>query len=329
MSIQAPAGSTWQPTAPIENLRRRGEILARIRQFFAQRDVLEVEVPLMSHCAVSDPFIDSIDVSYRPFPEAEAQALYMQTSPEYAMKRLLAAGSGAIYQMSRAFRNGESGSRHNPEFTMLEWYRPGFDEQQLMDEVAELVMPVLGLERIERLSYQQAFEQYLGLNPHTATLAELVAETRRHIDVAMDDEDRDSWLNLLMSHVIEPKLAERRAVFICDYPASQAALSKIKYDESGRPVATRFELFIDGIELANGYHELTDAAEQDRRLEADQQQRAQLGLPQRPLEKRLVGALEAGLPDCAGVALGVDRLVMLALAEKRIDQVIAFPFERA
>lgn len=329
MSQNVPPRPAWQPTAPIENLRRRGEILARIRQFFAQRDVLEVEVPLMSHCAVSDPFIDSFEVGYQPFPGADGQTLYLQTSPEYAMKRLLAAGSGAIYQMSRAFRNGECGRRHNPEFTMLEWYRPGLNDQQLMDEVAELVMPILAVERVERLTYEQVFEKYLGLNPHTASLDRLVVETRRHVDVAMDDEDRDSWLNLLMSHVIEPKLAEYGAIFICDYPASQAALSKVKTDASGRAVATRFELFVNGIELANGYHELTDAPEQARRLEADQQQRAELGLPQRPLEKRLVEALEAGLPDCAGVALGVDRLVMLALGIENIDEVIAFPFERA
>ncbi|MCV6587422.1 MAG: EF-P lysine aminoacylase EpmA [Marinobacterium sp.] len=329
MSADSSISSDWQPTASVENLRRRGRILAQIRQFFAQRDVLEVEVPLMSHCAVSDPFIDSIEVEYRAFPQAQAEKLYLQTSPEYAMKRLLAAGSGAIYQLSRAFRNGECGSRHNPEFSMLEWYRPGFDDQQLMDEVAALVMPILGLDNIERLSYQQAFEQCLGINPHTASLEQLIAVTRTHIDVAMEDSDRDSWLNLLMSHVVEPALAEQGAVFICDYPASQAALSKIKIDDSGRTVATRFELFINGIELANGYHELTDSTEQARRLDADQQQRAALALPQRPLENRLVAALEAGIPDCAGVALGVDRLVMLALGEQRIDQVIAFPFERA
>jgi len=319
----------WQPTASIENLRRRGAILAQIRSFFAERGVLEVEVPLMSHCAVSDPFIDTIETRYQPFPGADAEALYLQTSPEYALKRLLAAGSGPIYQMSKAFRNGESGRRHNPEFTMLEWYRPGLDEQQLMDEVADLVMAVLGLEQIERLTYQQVFEHYLGINPHDASVAELKALTLQHMELDLDDDDRDSWLNLLMSHVIEPKLAERSAVFVCDYPASQAALAKVREDASGRPVATRFELFVNGIELANGYHELTDAAEQARRLEADRQQRSMLGLPQRPLEQRLVGALEAGLPDCAGVALGVDRLVMLALNTESIGDVIAFPFSIA
>jgi len=329
MSLCKLTPASWQPTASIENLRRRGAILAQIRQFFALRDVLEVEMPLMSHCAVSDPFIDSIEVAYRPFPESPAQPLYLQTSPEYAMKRLLCAGSGAIYQLGKAFRNGESGRRHNPEFTMLEWYRPGFDEQQLMDEVAELVMPILAVDKVERLSYQQVFERYLGLNPHTASLDELKVETRRHVDLAMDDDDRDSWLNLLMSHVIEPQLAELGAVFVCDYPASQAALAQVREDASGRPVATRFELFVNGIELANGYHELTDVAEQARRLEADQQQRAELGLPQRPLETRLVSALESGMPQCAGVALGVDRLVMLALGAEHIDQVIALPFERA
>ncbi|MBY4676236.1 EF-P lysine aminoacylase EpmA [Marinobacterium arenosum] len=321
--------SDWQPTASIDNLRRRAGIVADIRRFFAERSVLEVDMPVMSHCAVSDPFIDSIEVAYRAYPQAEAETLYLQSSPEYAMKRLLAAGSGAIYQLGKAFRNGEVGQRHNPEFCMLEWYRPGFDDQRLMDEVAALVEPILGLPPIERISYGELFERYLQIDPHRATATELAAEARRHLDVQMDDEDPDSWLNLLMSHVIEPRLAERGALFVCDYPASQAALAQVRKDHKGRPVAARFELFVNGIELANGYHELTDAAEQQRRLEADQRQRAALDLPQRPLEMRLVAALQQGLPDCAGVALGVDRLVMLALNTEQIGDVIAFPYPRA
>lgn len=321
--------SEWQPTADMEYLRGRADLLAQIRAFFAARGVLEVETPVMSHCAVSDPFIDSIEAHYAPYPGAQSEILYLQTSPEYAMKRLLAAGSGAIYQMGKVFRNGECGQRHNPEFTMLEWYRPGFDDLQLMDEVEALVAPLLGLERIERLTYGEVFQRYLGLDPYQATLQQLVDTTRRHVDVVMEDEARDSWLNLLMSHVIEPKLAAERAVFVYEYPGSQAALARVRDDAEGRSVAARFELFVDGMELANGYHELTDAAEQAARLAQDQQVRGTLGLPQRPLEQRLVAALSAGLPDCAGVALGVDRLVMLALNARHIDQVVSFPFSRA
>ncbi len=321
--------SDWQPTAPIDNLRRRAQILAEIRRFFAARQVLEVETPVISHCAVSDPFIDAIGVQYRPYPQAEGQPLYLQSSPEYAMKRLLAAGSGPIYQLGKAFRNGEVGARHNPEFTMLEWYRPGFDDRQLMAEVEALVCSILPLAQVERFTYGELFEHYLGIDPHRSDAASLARLTRQHIEVVLEDENPDTWLNLLMSHVIEPALAERGAVFVTEFPASQAALARVRPDLSGRPVAARFELFVGGMELANGYHELTQAAEQARRLSQDQQQRAAQGLPQRPLEMRLVSALESGLPDCAGVALGVDRLVMLALATRSIADVIAFPLARA
>jgi len=319
----------WAPSAPIANLRRRAEILKQVRQFFAERDVMEVDTPVMSHCAVSDPFIDTIETVFRAYPQAPAHHLYLQSSPEYAMKRLLAAGSGSIYQIGKAFRNGEVGSRHNPEFTMLEWYRPGFDAEQLMAEVEALVCQVLGLEQIEKLSYREVFQRYLSLDPHQATSRQLAEVARQHIDVPYEDDNPDNWLNLLMSHLIEPQLEQHGAVFIYDYPASQAALAKVTNDSQGVPVACRFELFVNGVELANGYHELTDAAEQARRLEFDIQQRRELELPQRPTDQRLVAALESGMPECAGVALGVDRLVMQALASEQIDQVIAFPMSIA
>ena len=319
--------SCWRPNAPIHNLRARAKVLERIRHFFAECNVLEVETPVLSHCAVSDPFIDSLEVSFGFQPGIEDERLYLQTSPEYAMKRLLAAGSGDIYQMAKVFRNGESGRRHNPEFTMLEWYRLGFDDRQLMAEVDALLRSVIPDLEVSYLSYARLFESELGLDPHTASLEQLQRICREHVDAPFEDDDRDTWLNLLMSHVLEPRL--QSAVFIHSYPASMAALAQVREDEQGRRVAARFELFVNGIELANGYHELTDAAEQARRLQADQQQRAALGLPQRPLELRLVQALETGLPDCAGVALGVDRLVMLALGAEGLDQVVSFMHERA
>ncbi|MCJ8337744.1 MAG: EF-P lysine aminoacylase EpmA [Pseudomonadales bacterium] len=316
----------WQPSATLETLKKRAAMLAQIRDFFSARDVLEVDVPVLSQAAVCDPYIDSLTVEYRNFPEDTVQHYYLQSSPEYAMKRLLAAGSGCIYQMSKVFRNGEVGSRHNPEFTMLEWYRLGLDDQTLMDEVAALVTKVTGIEHFQRYSYRQLFLQYLNLDINTASDAKLAVKMREQIEVS-GEYDRDGWLNLLMSHCIEPQL--QGAVFVYHYPASQSALARLTTDADGFSVAARFELFIEGVELANGYHELTDAAEQAKRFAADQQLRSELGLQQRPLELRLVEALKQGLPDCAGVALGVDRLLMLALAKEQIAEVLPFDFSRA
>ncbi|MBU2967595.1 EF-P lysine aminoacylase EpmA [Amphritea sp. 2_MG-2023] len=319
----------WRATAPIENLRRRAEILAQIRAFFAERKVLEVETPLMTSSAVSDPYIDTIECRYHPLPRQQEQVRYLQSSPEYAMKRLLASGSGAIYQVCKAFRNGECGRRHNPEFTMLEWYRPGFDHYQLMDEVEALVGPIIGFDDFKRISYAELFRQYLQIDLQAVTVAELAAATRQHIDVQMEDDNRDNWLNLLMSHVIEPQLADQGAVFVYDYPASQAALARTALDAEGGLVACRFELFVAGVELANGYFELTDGDEQARRFQQDIQQRQTEGLPLRPTDQLLVDALQSGLPECAGVAIGLDRLVMLALGTQNISDVIALPFDRA
>jgi len=316
----------WQPSASIETLKLRAAVFAKIRQFFAERAVLEVDVPVLSKKAVSDPFIDAMDVSYRHYPEDVSQQYYLQSSPEYAMKRLLAAGSGCIYQMGKVFRNGEAGRRHNPEFTMLEWYRVAFDERGLMDEVAALISAVTDIKTFRRISYQQAFKDYLAVDINGASDRELAEIMRRQVEVS-GDYDRDGWLNLLMSHCIEPQL--QGAVFIYNYPASQAALARVKEDRHGNAVAARFELFIDGVELANGYHELTDSREQQRRFEKDQSQRKALNFPVRPLETRLVSALEHGLPDCAGVALGVDRLLMLALTKSSISEVLPFDFARA
>lgn len=319
----------WKATASVENLRKRAEVYARIRRFFAERDVMEVETPLMTTAAVSDPYIDTIECRYHPLPGQQEQTRYLQSSPEYAMKRLLASGSGAIYQICKAFRNGEYGKRHNPEFTMLEWYRPGFDHHRLMDEVEALVMPLLGLTSCQRISYGDLFQQYLCIDPYSATAAELAIIAHQYIELEMEDDNRDNWLNLLMSHVIEPQLAAQGGVFVYDYPASQAALSKVMKNSTGQLVACRFELFVAGIELANGYYELTDAAEQARRFELDIAQRKTEGLPVRPTDQLLVAALENGLPECAGVAMGLDRLVMLVSGTQQISDVIAVPFDRA
>ncbi len=240
------------------------------------------------------------------------------------MKRLLVAGSGAIYQIGKAFRNGEAGRCHNPEFTMLEWYRPGFDLQTLMDEVAVLITQVLGVREISRLSYRQLFLRYVSVDPFNCTVEELKDCLEAHgVSLSGFDVLLDDCLNLLLTHVIEQQL---EAVFVYDFPASQAMLAQVRPETP--PVAERFELYVDGVELANGFHELADAAEQQQRFENDLQQRERLGLTECPMDKMLLLALQQGLPDCSGVALGVDRLLMIAAAAGSIEEVIAFPLYR-
>jgi lysyl-tRNA synthetase class 2 len=315
----------WQPSAEILTLRERAKMLAAVRAFFAERGVMEVDTHCLSQAAVSDPFIDSLDVVFSTHPGDDEQRYYLQSSPEYAMKRLLAADSGPIYQLAKAFRNGEVGRLHNPEFTMLEWYRPRFSSEQLMDEVQALVTVVLGPLHWERLSYRDLFKRFVGVDPHQASIDELKALLEPHFECSFTDERKDTWLELVMSHLIEPKLIEPVLVF--DFPASQAALAEVVEDDQGVQVAARFELYAGGMELANGYQELRDPVEQAERLEADDKLRNSLGLPRRPLETRLVSALESGIPACAGVALGFDRLMMVKVGASNIKEVIPFGFE--
>ncbi|WP_246480539.1 EF-P lysine aminoacylase EpmA [Motiliproteus sediminis] len=317
----------WQPTASLEAIHARARLYATIRQFFAERKVLEVDTPVLSTAAVSDPHLDPLPSRYEGPGAAEGTALFLQTSPEYAMKRLLAAGSGPIYQLAKAFRNGESGRRHNPEFCMLEWYRPGFDTVMLMDEVETLVAAVLKRDDFVRISYRDLFRQRFEIDPHRASVAALRSLAVQHLGVTFDDDDPDTWRQLLLAEVIEPCL--QQPTFVYDFPASQAALAKVYEDAQGEAVAARFELFVNGIELANGYDELVDGDEQARRFAADAEQRRRLGKAVNPSDPHLVAALRAGMPACAGVALGVDRLLMLALELDHIDQVLAFPIARA
>lgn len=319
------AAPRWRPSAEIEALRGRAAILARLRAFFADRGVLEVETPALSAATVTDLHLQSLEA--RALFAGESRLFYLQTSPEFAMKRLLAAGSGPIFQLCRSFRDGESGRLHNPEFTMLEWYRPGFDHHRLMDEMADLLEHLLGSRRAERKTYGDAFAAVYGIDPHPAAARELEAlAASRGIELVGygEESSADDWLQLLFSLGVEPGLGRGRPTFIYDYPASQAALARVA---DGR--AQRFEVYVEGIELANGFHELSDAAEQRRRFEADREARGRRGLPQPPIDENLLAALESGLPDCAGVALGIDRLAMLALGKKSLAEVIAFPADRA
>ena len=321
------SSSNWQPTADISVLLARAKILKTIRDFFASRDVLEVETPLISRFGVTDPHINTIPVLLN-----DKEQYYLQTSPEYGMKRLLAAGSGAIYQLTKAFRGGDIGHAHNPEFTMLEWYRPGFDHFQLMAEVDELLQRILHTKPAHLVTYRDLFNQYLSFDPHVVTIDKLknVGKTSNYnfSEAFIQEATVDDWLHVLFSYYIEPKLKGDAPWMVYNYPASQAALAKLK-QEFNVTVAERFEVYVQGVELANGYHELTEFKQQLIRFQQDQQIRAQLNKPPMAIDDRLIAALEAGLPACAGIALGIDRLVMLAVGVANIQEVIAFPIARA
>jgi lysyl-tRNA synthetase class 2 len=325
----------WQPSATRPRLAGRAALLRRAREFFAARNVLEVDTPLVVNASVSDVHIHSATVCLVSEPDRPAQApappMYLHTSPEYAMKRLLAAGSGDIFQICHVVRGNERGRLHNPEFTLIEWYRTGFSLGQLMDEVDTLVRELLGAaapRASERLSYAQAFVRELGLDPLTAStsaLAQAAAPLGFH--EARGALDRDGWLELLMSGCIGPRLGCEALTFVHSYPASQAALAQL--DPADPRVAERFELYVSGIELANGFHELAAEPEQRARFVQDNDERRRRGLPVAPLDERFLASLAAGLPASCGVALGFDRLVMLATGATHIDEVLSFPTTRA
>ncbi|MDX7989357.1 elongation factor P--(R)-beta-lysine ligase [Xenorhabdus sp. 12] len=317
--------ANWQPSAPIANLLKRAEILAEIRRFFADRGVLEIETPAMSQATVTDVHLVPFQTQFVGPGAADGLTLYLMTSPEYHMKRLLAAGSGSIYQMGKSFRNEEAGRHHNPEFMMLEWYRPHYDMYRLMNEVDDLLQQILDCESAESLSYQQAFIRYLNTDPLTASKEKLreVAAKLDLSNIADQEEDRDTLLQLLFVMGVEPQIGIEKPTFIYHFPASQAALAEISPED--HRVAQRFEVYFKGMELANGFRELTDSNEQRLRFEQDNRKREAMGLPIQPIDEYLLAALAHGMPDCSGVALGVDRLIMLALGAERISEVIAFP----
>lgn len=328
MANMSPASknNAWQPSAAAAELKLRANVLNNIRAFFAERDVMEVETPLMCHTSVTDPFIGSIPALYQPHPSEPAKRFYLQTSPEYAMKRLLAAGSGSIFQLCKAFRQGEHGRWHNPEFTMLEWYRLGFDHLQLMNETDALIQLILGTEPSDKITYHDLVAQQLGLDVDHASVADLKAcAEANNVHVESEITDRDTWLTLLLSHCIEPHLGQERPCCIYNFPASQAALARINTDGK---TAARFEFYYRGLELANGFHELQDAAEQRRRFENNNLLRQTLGMETMPVDELFLSGLASGLPDCAGVALGIDRLIMLAGDKKSIQEVLSFDVSR-
>lgn len=313
---------SWQPSASIEALRQREALMQNIRHFFHERGYLEVETPAMARFAVTDVYLDNIKACFR------GQDYYLQTSPEYHMKRLLAAGSGPIFQLAKAFRDDELGRWHNPEFTLLEWYQLAIDHHALMDEVDQLLQRLLSCPPMLKKSYRQVFLDCCALDPFTASLSDLrrfLARCRLADVLPTNEEQRDPYLFLLMSHVVEPLLAESKApVAVYDFPPSQAALAKVH-----QGVAQRFEVYFRGVELANGFHELTDAHLQAERFHQDNEQRRARNLPLRPVDEYFLQALTQGLPACSGVALGVDRLAALALNKTRLAEVMAFDISRA
>ncbi len=320
----------WQPSAEITVLKRRAQYFADVRHFFWQRGVWEVDTPILSQAASTSPYIDSFVTDYIPLGGNKRQARYLHTSPEFAMKRLLAAGSGAIFQIAKVFRNGESGRYHAPEFTMLEWYRPGWTLMQLMEEVQALVEHVFHQPLFEYQCYQHLFQYWLDLDVMTCSDAEIQQCAHCQIAGLPDDfqTDRDGYLDLLMTHCIEPKLAQK-AIFVYDFPASQAQLARIEKNDTGYDVAKRFELYVNGIEIANGYDELTDAEECRRRFSKENQQRMTQSKPEMPVDEALLAAMENGLPECSGVALGLDRMIMVAEKQSQLTAVTSFAFEQA
>ena len=321
--------ANWRPSGSISALKHRAGILQKIRRFFADRDVMEVDTPALGHATVTDQHLHSFVTQLNHPSEPLSTTLYLQTSPEFAMKRLLSAGSGAIYQICKSFRNEEVGRLHNPEFTMLEWYRPGFDHHQLMDEIDDLIKMVLATAPAQRITYQNAFKQCLGCDPLIADLTELkdLAKLHGYQDIADTETDKDTLLMLLFSQHVEPLIAQERPCFVTDFPASQAALAKIS--STNPMVADRFELYFKGVELANGFNELIDSQEQQTRFEQDNIKRHENNLTEMPIDQHFVAALQHGLPQCSGVALGIDRLIMLALDCEKIEHVIAFENSRA
>lgn len=313
-------------------LQQRAQLLQKVRRFFEERGFVEVQTPILSADTVVDRHLDPIPVTLAADPRTPdvGPKYFLQTSPEFGMKRLLAAGATAIYQVTKAFRLAERGPLHNPEFTMVEWYRVGDDYEDGMQLLSDLAEAMLGRGPAVRLSFREVFQQVLGIDPHQTPIDVLAARASEIGSVEPEvsaSADRDLWLDILLVTAIQPNLGTSSPVILYDFPASQSALAQVR--SGPPPVAERFELYVDGLELANGYHELLDAAELRRRNAIANRERLADGKPALPEESRLLAAMRAGLPPCSGTALGFDRLVMVATGAERIDEVIPFPVERA
>jgi len=324
---------TWQSTLSWNNAQQRAKILQQIRQFFADRNVIEVETPALSQGTVTDVHLEALACRYNFLADTSDQKskqLYLQTSPEFHMKRLLASGYGCIFQIAKAFRHEEAGRYHNPEFTMLEWYRLGFDHFDLMNEMAELLMLVLNCTQPTIKTYQDIFIEHVALDPLIAKrdeLVTLISRKNKLSDWLTKEHDSDILLQFIFSEIIEPNIGNHVPCFVYNFPKSQASLAKLCPDDDR--VAQRFECYFQGVELANGFNELTDYKNQLERFQEDNIKRNDICLIEKPIDENFISALSFGLPQCSGVALGVDRLIMLALKAEHIEQVISFPVESA
>ena len=324
---------TWRTTLDWQTAKQRASILKEIRHFFETRNVTEVETPLLSQGTITDVHLDAMTSRYDFLANSTSEqstTFYLQTSPEFAMKRLLASGYGCIFQICKAFRHEGYGKHHNPEFSILECYRLGFDHFKLMNEVGELLQCILQCDQPTQISYQDVFIKHLNIDPLIATREELLVIIDEHnklSDWLLHEHDLDTLLQFVFCELIEPNIGKKSPCFVYNFPSSQASLAKISKEDSR--VADRFECYYLGIELANGFHELTDVSQQLQRFEQDNIKRVASKLPVRPIDNSFISALENGLPQCSGVALGIDRLVMLALQIENIEQVLTFPIERA
>ena len=328
---------SWQSTLSWENAQRRAQIIDVIRSFFKARKVLEIETPALSQSTITDVHLDALSCDYHFMADSsvnETTKLYLQTSPEFHMKRLLASGYGCIYQISKAFRHEEAGSHHNPEFTMLEWYRLGFDHIALMNEVSELLIAILYCEKPTIISYQDVFKQWTDIDPLSTNRTALLSLIEKHnkledwlVEDSKIDATNDMLLQFVFSEIVEKNIGKSSPCFVYDFPVSQASLAKVSITDPR--VAHRFECYYKGIELVNGFNELTDATIQAERFNKDNKSRQERGQPVREIDMNFINALSQGLPQCAGVALGIDRLVMLALEQTSIESVITFPIQRA
>jgi len=323
---------SWQPTLTWEYAQKRAQVLRKIRQFFNERNVVEVETPALSQGTVTDVHLDAITCRYNFLSDSStehATNLYLQTSPEFHMKRLLASGYGCIFQIAKAFRHEAAGRHHNPEFTLLEWYRLGFDHYRLMEEVSELLKAILDCLEPTQTTYQDLFIELAGVDPLIATREQLLTVIKEHDKISdwlTVEQDTDILLQFIFSEIIEPHIGNESPCFVYNFPSSQASLAKICSDDSR--VSQRFECYFHGIELVNGFNELTDVDDQFERFQEDNKQRETLALEEKVIDNNFIEALSAGLPECSGVAVGIDRLIMLALKVDHIEQVISFPIER-
>jgi len=324
---------SWQPTLSWQNAQRRAKILQQIRQFFAERNVTEVETPALSLGTVTDVHLEALTCRYNFLANSsvkESKPLYLQTSPEFHMKRLLASGYGCIFQIAKSFRHEEAGRYHNPEFTMLEWYRIGFDHFDLMDEVSDLLKIVLNCGQPSLKTYQDIFVEHVALDPLVASRDELIALIRsknKLSDWLVTELNNDILLQFIFSEIIEVNIGKSAPCFVYNFPQSQASLAKICPDDNR--VAQRFECYYQGVELVNGFNELTESKNQLQRFQKDNENRKVQGLEEKTIDGKFITALSHGLPQCSGVALGIDRLIMLAMKTDHIEEVITFPIERA